>query len=277
MRMSEDGISHVLQRIVAATRDVGGVTAIVLGGSRARGFYDADSDIDIGVYYDGDAGIDVRGLTAAAKDLDDEKRPDLIAPPGAWGKWVNGGGWLTMDGLPVDLILRDSNRVECAVNDCIEGRLTLHYQSGHPHAFTNAMYMGELAVCRILHDPDESLRLLREWTRPYPEKLRDAVLLNFGFEAEFSLMLAEKNVSRGDIYYVAAHLVRSVSCMNQVLFALNREYCLNEKKAVLLADAFSITPDSYQSRVEHIFANLGVNPARACAACHELADDVAKL
>lgn len=273
--MHDAVIAPILHRVVSAVNDVGGIVAVVLGGSRARGTHDADSDIDVGLYYDGD--LDVARLAAAAKMLDDEKRVDLIAPPGAWGKWVDGGGWLTIHGRQVDLILRNANRVERAIADCLDGRMTAHYQTGHPHAFLNVMYMGELAVCRILHDGSGRMRALQKETCPYPEKLRASLISFFGFEAGFSAMLAEKNALRGDIYYVAAHLVRSVSCMNQTLFALNREWCLNEKKAVCMATVFSVKPDAYQARVERLFSELGGDPVRACGICRELVGETGGL
>lgn len=275
--MHDDDTTSILQRVIAAVGGIDGIVAVVLGGSLARGTHDDDSDIDIGLYYDSTAGLDVARLAVAAQALDDEKRADLIAPPGSWGNWVDGGGWLTMDGRQVDLILRDVNRVEKAIDDCLAGKVTAHYQTGHPHAYLNVMYMGELAVCRILYDCDDRMRSLQKKTRPYPEVLRNALLSLFGFEAGFSVMLAEKNARRNDVYYVAAHLARSVSCMNQVLFALNREYCLNEKKAVRMADAFPLKPDAYQSRVERLFSALGDDPARACGICRELVDEIAVL
>ncbi|GAB1541609.1 hypothetical protein NUACC21_42800 [Scytonema sp. NUACC21] len=44
--------------------------------------------------------------------------------------------------------------------------------------------------------------------------------------------------------------------MNQVLFALNEEYLLNEKGAVAIANNFALCPQNYQQRVESVFANL---------------------
>ena len=45
-------------------------------------------------------------------------------------------------------------------------------------------------------------------------------------------MLSESNINKDDLYYVCGHCFRSISSLNQVLFAINREYCINEKKAV---------------------------------------------
>lgn len=275
--MDQNDITPVLQRVTTAMDGIGGITAVVLGGSRARDNYHEESDIDIGLYYEGDTALDLERLTAAAKLLDDEHRSSLIAPPGAWGEWVNGGGWLTVNGRQVDLILRDLNRVEQAVADCTAGKITAHYQTGHPHAYLNVMYMGELAICQILSKKCVRIEELRNRTRPYPEKLREAVISVFGFEADFSLMLAEKSLGRNDPYYVAGHLFRSVSCMNQVIFSLNGEYCINEKRAVSIANGFPIKPVEYQARAEHIFTEMGKEPRQACEICRALVREVSGL
>lgn len=50
------------------------------------------------------------------------------------------------------------------------------------------------------------------------------------FEAGFSLMFAENNIDKDDVSYVCGHCFRSISSLNQVLFAVNKEYCINEKR-----------------------------------------------
>jgi hypothetical protein len=47
--------------------------------------------------------------------------------------------------------------------------------------------------------------------------------------------------------------------MNQVLFALNEGYLLNEKGAVAIANNFAIRPADYQQRVEAVFALLAAD------------------
>lgn len=54
----------------------------------------------------------------------------------------------------------------------------------------------------------------------YPVELQNALIHLFSFEVEFSLRLAENSIDKDDIYYVTAHVVRSISALNQVLFAL---------------------------------------------------------
>src|SRR5215510_12076175 len=63
---------------------VGGVVAVVLGGSRARGTHRPDSDIDLGLYYRG--GLDVAALQELAGQETDE--PVGVTAPGGWGPWA---------------------------------------------------------------------------------------------------------------------------------------------------------------------------------------------
>lgn len=65
--------------------------------------------------------------------------------------------------------------------------------------------------------------------------------------------------------------------MNQVLFALNEEYCLNEKKAVKMITNFSQAPFDYKKRVDEIFSLLSVNPTniiKVCGALKQLIGEV---
>jgi hypothetical protein len=91
---------------------------------------------------------------------------------------------------------------------------------------------------------------------PDPKALKEAIIRYFMFEASFSLMFAEDNVEKDDIYYVCGHCFRSISCLNQVIFALNEEYCINEKKAVKMIESFKIKPKDYKERVDRIITLL---------------------
>jgi hypothetical protein len=188
------------------------------------------------------AGFDVARLNEIAKELDDEHRTNLITPLGGWGPWVNAGGWLIIQGYHVDFILRDINRVSQVIDDCLKGSVTAHYQTGHPHAYLNVMYMGEVSLCKILADPTNQLAALKAKTQPYPETLQEAIIKCFFFEASFSLMFVDKAVYQDDLAYVAGHCFRAISSLNQVLFAKNKQYCINEKKAVMMVDQFAIKP-----------------------------------
>ena len=179
-----------------------------------------------------------------------------------------------MENKHVDLILRDIERVKKAIQEGQEGIITPHYQVGHPHAYLNIMYMGELAVSKLLWYRDENIYRLKTFAEEYPQKLKEKIISQFFFEAMFSQELAEKNAARDDIYYVVAHLIRSVSALNQVLFALNEQYCINEKKAVKMIDAFNVRPDSYKKKIDNIFYWSAFNLLEACHGLKQLIEEV---
>ena len=263
-------IQPILDKVTTALSGASGVVSVVLGGSRARGTNRPDADIDIGIYYDLTQGFSTEKIGEIASKLDDTRRKDIITPLGAWGEWINGGGWLMMDGWHVDFIFRDIHRVEQVIQDCLAGKISAHYHTGHPHAYINGMYLGEVAICKILTDQNGRLKALKERTTPYSPKMKKSLVNYFMFEAGFSLLFAEDNADKDDLYYVAGHLFRVVSCLNQVLFALNEEYCLNEKKAVKMITNFPQAPLDYKKRVDEIFSLLSVNPSNTIKACGKL-------
>ena len=245
-------IHHVVERL----QSIEGIAAIALGGSRARGNHTHKSDVDLGIYYQPENLLDVNALNYLASELDDNHRPNLITPIGEWGKWINGGGWLKVEGVSVDFLYRDLVRVNRVIDDCKLGQITIDYQPGHPHGFVSSIYMGEVAISLPHYDPDGVLEALKTKTKPYPTELKEVTINTFAWEITFSLLVAKKSIIRGDVAYAAGCCFRSVACMNQVLFALNQEYLLNEKGAVAIANSFAFSPQNYQQRVESAFALL---------------------
>lgn len=252
-------LPQFIYRIADRLQSIQGIAAIALGGSRAHGNYTHKSDVDLGLYYKSENPLDTIALNYLACELDDKHRANLITPIGEWGKWINGGGWIKVEGVAVDFLYRDVAQVNRVISDCHAGQITIDYQPGHPHGFVSSIYMGEVALCVSLHDLYGVLDALKAKTDPYPIQLKQATINTFAWEISFSLLIAQKAVVRGDVAYAAGCCFRSVACMNQVLFALNDRYLLNEKGAVAVANSFALCPQNYQERVESVFANLAVD------------------
>ena len=177
----------------------------------------------------------------------------------------------------MDLILRDLDRVEQIIHASDRGEFSPHYQTGHPHAYLDVMYRGELAASKVLYAPGDDFCRLKRQAEQYPEPLRESLISFFRFEAGFSCMLAKKSAPQGDLYYVAGHLFRSVSALNQVLFALNRTYCLNEKKAVRRIETFPTAPAGYARKVEEILSLSPDSAAECICRLEELCGEVDEL
>jgi hypothetical protein len=255
--MPQQNDEGLLARLVKDLSGVRGVRAIALGGSRARGTASASSDYDIGLYYDPDDPIDVGALQRAVATMDDAGLAASVTPLGAWGQWIDGGGWLTIAGTRVDLIYRDLRRVEAVIADCRAGRIERHYQPGHPHAFVSAIYMGEVAYGRVLWDPAGTLVALKQQTVPYPPPLAAALLDTFLWEAGFALANARHGRGLDDVAYVAGCGFRCVACLCQALFAMNRIYLLNEKGAVAATSELARRPDAFDTRVAAALQAIG--------------------
>ena len=239
---------------------VSGVKAIVLGGSRARGTHTPSSDIDLGIYYDPSQPMDLSALGNIATRLDDEHRTDVITGFGGWGPWINGGGWLKVQSLPVDFLYKDLGRIKSYIDACLNGKVEIFYQGGHPHGFVTSIYLGEVALCKPLYDPEGIIAELKGKVTPYPEALQKAILASFAWEIDFSVGIAKKSIERADVNYAAGCCFRAVMCMLQVLFALNKEYWMNEKGAINITDRFAIKPVDFRKRVAEVYALLEASP-----------------
>jgi predicted nucleotidyltransferase len=276
--MTDANDEVLLRRLVVALSGVPGVAAIALGGSRARGTATAESDYDIGLYYRASRPIDVAALAKVAATLDDRGAEASVTPIGGWGPWIDGGGWLVIGGVHVDLLYRNIDRAAAAIDDAYAGKVERFYQPGHPHAFLPTIYMGEAACAHVLHDPAGALAALQRRTTPYPAALAKALRERFEWEAEFALANARKSLDRGDVSYLAGCAFRAIACLCQTLFALNGVYLLNEKGAVAAVDGFALSPTDFAKRVASLFAELGSgNHAAGLDRLHELIADTGGL
>ncbi|MFP3389510.1 nucleotidyltransferase domain-containing protein [Brevibacillus sp. SIMBA_040] len=245
-------VQFIISTIIDRLKQIDGVSALVLGGSRARGTENPNSDIDIGIYYNANNGLDIAQLRRVTSILDDDNRNNLLTEINGWGPWINGGAWLKVNQKPVDFLYRDQNKVSKVIEQCLSGDITIDYQPGHPHGFLNAIYLAEIALCKVLWDPSGIVGEMKTRTNPYSHVLQKAIIQKFIWEANFSLEIGRKGIYKKDVSYIAGCCFRSVSCLNQVLFALNEAYWMNEKGAAAIADSFSLVPSNYSYRVNNI-------------------------
>jgi hypothetical protein len=99
---------------------------------------------------------------------------------------------------------------------------------------------------------------LKAMTAPHPDKLRQALIRCFQWETLFSIENGRTAVPRGDQTYIAGCAFRSLACVAQVLFALNRRYLVNEKGALAAAARLPLTVDNLDERVTSVWRAIGL-------------------
>lgn len=142
----------ILERTVNELKELAGVEAIVLGGSHARGRARPDSDIDIGLYYWPETAFSIQQVRQIASRLNDAPDP-VVSGFLAWGRWVDGGAWLTIEGQRVDLLYRSLEKVETTLMEALEGRFEIDFEQQPPFGFFGPTLLGEAAIAVPLHDP----------------------------------------------------------------------------------------------------------------------------
>ena len=259
-------VSSLAKRLGA----IPGMSAVVLAGSYARGRAQPGSDIDLGLLYSEAAPFSIQSVRELADELNDTAHP-VVTDFYGWGPWVNGGAWLTMGGHRVDFIYRSLEHVERVIADSDAGRYEVHYLQQPPFGFFSATYLGEIAVCIPLFDPEGRLDLLKRRVAEYPEALRQAVLRDYLFMAEFTLTaFAPKVAARSDTYGTAACLSRAVNELVLALFALNRKYPINDKTALAEVTEFERAPREFGARVQKALAHLGASAVELSAAVESI-------
>jgi predicted nucleotidyltransferase len=219
---------HLADRL----RAIPGVVAVTLGGSRSAGTEVADSDWDFGLYYRGEIRADdVRALGFEG----------TVVEPGEWGRLVNGGAWLTVEGERVDLLYRDLDFVQHWIAEAEAGRFERDRVEGYLAGMATYVLVGELAVGEVLAG---------ELPRPdFPDALRETAARRWRASAAFSLGIAETAAERHDIVSCAGLLAKAAVEAAQARLAENGEWALNEKGIVRRAQL--------GARVEAILAAPG--------------------
>jgi predicted nucleotidyltransferase len=248
-------VSSLAQRLGA----IRGVRAVVLGGSYARGRAQPGSDIDLGLLYSEAAPFSIQSIRELAEVVNDTAGP-VVTNFYQWGPWVNGGAWLTIGGQRVDFIYRNLEHLERVIAEAEAGRYELHYLQQPPFGFFSGTYLGEIAVCIPLFDPGARLDGLKRRVADYPEALRQAVVQDYLFMAEFTLTaFAPKFAARADAYGTAACLTRAVNELVVALFALNRKYPINDKTALAEVAEFERVPQEFGPRAQKTLGYLGAS------------------
>ena len=202
-----------MEYLAARLAAIPGVVAVTLGGSRATNTAVEGSDWDFGLYYRGRLDpADIRALGW----------PGRVFAPGEWGRIVNGGAWLTVDGTKVDLIYRDLDVVAHWTAAAEAGEFEIQREVGYVAGIATYVLVGELALGRVLAG---------ELPRPaFPPKLRRTAPIAWSRLATGALHVADVHAGRQDRAACLANLGQAVLATAQGRLAAAGEWALNEKR-----------------------------------------------
>lgn len=248
---------------------IAGIVGVMLGGSRARDEHRPDSDTDLGLYYRGS--IDVEALRSLVREV---AAPGAdVTAHGSWGPWVDGGGWLHVDGSAVDLIYRDLDRVDGCWRRVSAGENSFHMQAGHPLGVPDLAYPGEVALGRVLVDPTGALARRRADYQAYPEALAAAVVDGL-WEARFLVEGAAKVTGRGDPAYLAQVLSRALLLAAHAICARAGRWVTNEKGLIAVAAAQPGAPVRFADVVAAVLGAVVTDPTAAVSGSQDLVESV---
>lgn len=248
---------EVLDSFVAALRRVPNVVALVLGGSYARGVASSGSDLDIGVYYRESAPLDVAEIRAVAESLCTPGSSPVVTDLYGWGPWVNGGAWIQTPATKVDLVYRNIDQVWRVIDEGRRGVCRHDYDQQPPFGFRSVVYFGESYYCVPLHDPDEEIGQLKRAVAVYPDAMQTRIVQDSLWGAEFSLWACVRFADLADAYNAVGCMSRAAQYLVQALFALNREYFLNDKQVSRILARFERCPRDCASRIAAVLAAPG--------------------
>lgn len=234
-----------LRRLVTDLAALGGVRAVTLGGSRATGEERADSDWDLGVYYRG--AFDPAEVRALG-------HPGEVSDLGAWGGGVfNGGAWLRVDGIPVDLHWRDLDVIDRELADARAGRMHIEPLAFHLAGIPGYLLLAELAVGRTLHG---------EVPRPeFPDALRKAAPAVWAGNARMHAAYARSHATAGRTAQCVATLTVAALQTAHAVLAARGQWVTNEKRLLDYAGMRDL---------DAIAASAGTTPADLLAACERV-------
>jgi Nucleotidyltransferase domain len=245
-----DGDERFCEQAADQLAGLPGVLAVTLGGSRAVGTANPDSDWDFAVYYRGSL-----GAGAAEKFDPDSLRllgwPGQIFPIGGWGGGVfNGGAWLTVGDRRVDVHYRDLDDVEHQIAEAQAGRFGIERLMFHLAGIPTYIVAAELALNQVLRG---------ELPRPaYPRALRETAPPRWRSNARDTLQYArDAHAARGHLTELAGAIATAACQAAHAVLAERGRWVTNEKTLVDHAGLRGI---------DDVLAGLSAAPARLAGA-----------
>ena len=247
----------LLDQVIQLLSAVPGMAAVVLGGSYASGKAHAASDLDIGLYYHEAAPFSIGEIRRIADSIAFGHGAATVTGFYEWGAWVNGGAWIHTPHGKIDFLYRNLEHIQRTFDDAQQGIVQHDYDQQPTYGFYSVIYLAETQICIPLYDPGGLIAGLKRQAGIYPPRLKQRLVANSLWSAEFTLLHGRAFAAQGDVYNTSGCLGRAAANLTQALFALNERYFQRDKQVMEEIAAFSIVPPGYVQQVTRILACPG--------------------
>ena len=240
------------------------VEAVALGGSRATGRNDEESDYDVYVY-----------ITGSIPESDRRSILDKYCKYMEIGNsfWELEDDVTLINGIDMDIIYRNikdfENMVSSVVNDCIAW-----------NGYTTCMWHN-LITSKIVVDKNGYLAALQEKYRiPYPKKLKENIISNnlkllSGTLPSFDMQI-KKAESRGDLVSVNHRVTEFLASYFDIIFALNEMTHPGEKRMQsICSEECNILPNNFDANLHKLFD--GMFRKNISAVIWEMVEEIRKI
>ena len=170
----------------------------------------------------------------------------------------------------VHTIGRNLDQVQQTIAEAQQGISHHDYDQEPTHGFYSVIYLAETQICIPLYDPEQIITRLKRSIEVYPLKLKQKVIADSLWAAEFTLLHAINFAAQGDVYNTVGCLTRVTSNITQALFALNERYFMRDKKVLETIAQFTNLPAGYIQQINRILAYPGATAEELTRSVTEL-------
>jgi hypothetical protein len=261
---------ELLRAMVIQLSEIPGIAAIVLGGSYARATARPDSDLDVGIYYSNQSRPCIEAIRACVEEFSLPDSSPTVTGFYEWGPWVNGGAWIHTPTGKLDLLYRNTEQVQRVLDESQSGIYHHDFYQQPAFGFVSVIYLAETKCCLPLFDRQQLLSGFKRQVEIYPSRLRERLIRDSLWTAEFTFIHAHGFAQRGDIFNTVGCLARIAFMLAQSLFALNAEYYFGDKGSLEAIDRFSRQPDQFSKRLQGVLGLPTANPRELEFAVHQM-------
>lgn len=231
-------------QLINALKELKEIDGIMLGGSRATGKNDKDSDYDVYVYLN--------------EELEESKRREIISPYVKYMEYSN-EFWeleddgILSDGIDIEFIYRKINDIDSMLN-CI----VIEHQAWTGYT---TCFWDNLILSKILYDPKGKLQALKDkYNIPYPKELKENIITkNFMLLKDkmpsFYYQI-EKAVKRQDKISVNHRLTELLASYFDIIFAINEKTHPGEKRLLEATQDLNHLPKDYKQHLDILFTTM---------------------